>query len=120
MQRMESHVLKFLRTRLKTDDEWSSLQVVFSGSSEPGEGEHKIVQALRRRKYSSRYKPDTVRVVFGQDADLILLAFATHGPRMYVLRERWGASEKVLDAFTRSQQNAPQSWTPADMLELDY
>ena len=66
---------------------WRGLCVVVSDSSVPGEGEHKIVQYIRRRRAAPDYDPTTVHAICGQDADLIMLALALHDPRVYVLRE---------------------------------
>lgn len=51
-----------------------------SDTSSPGEGEHKILQWLREKK------PDTPTVVYGLDADLILLCLLAGGS-IYLLRE---------------------------------
>lgn len=52
-----------------------------STSNEPGEGEHKIFQQIRDSK-STR-----VRVVYGLDADLIMLSLISGKSNIYLLRE---------------------------------
>ncbi len=48
------------------------LEYIISSSSEPGEGEHKIFDYMRR--YPEYHNsPDTVTLVYGLDADLIML-----------------------------------------------
>jgi 5'-3' exonuclease len=48
------------------------LEYIISSSSEPGEGEHKIFDYMR--KYPEYHNsPDTVTLVYGLDADLIML-----------------------------------------------
>jgi 5'-3' exoribonuclease 1 len=95
---MEKHIREALVVRLETDPAWAHLQVVFSGSDEAGEGEHKILQAMRRRRALPGYDPNRRRFIFGQDADLILLGLTTHEPRLCILREQWGAAEAVVAA----------------------
>jgi 5'-3' exoribonuclease 2 len=62
-------------------------RVVLSDATEPGEGEHKIMDHLRAHPPA----PDASVVIYGQDADLLMLAFAyrsTHAVPVYILREK--------------------------------
>ena len=61
---------------------WSKLEIVFSNSSAPGEGEHKLMSYVR--KYGNKEESYCIN---GMDADLIMLALASHIPKFYVLRE---------------------------------
>lgn len=56
---------------------------------QPGEGEHKIMSFLRRRRAAPGYAPRAARAIVGQDADLLLLALATHEPRAMIVREQF-------------------------------
>jgi len=37
----------FIVKKMEEDDNWKGLEVIFSGSDVPGEGEHKILRFIR-------------------------------------------------------------------------
>jgi 5'-3' exonuclease len=62
---------------------WTGLEVIVSTTAEPGEGEHKLMSAMRTRKPRSC-------TIYGLDADLILLALlldAETGCDVLLMRE---------------------------------
>ncbi|KAG5486685.1 hypothetical protein LSCM1_07938 [Leishmania martiniquensis] len=87
MVRVSKAFQYFITMKLSTDPAWQGCQVIFSGHDCPGEGEHKIVDFIRRRKTQPNYDPDETHCMYGLDADLVMLALATHEPHFVLLRE---------------------------------
>jgi 5'-3' exoribonuclease 2 len=98
-----SHYLRFYILRKINSNEgiWRGLTVVLSDASEPGEGEHKIMSFIRNQRNQKGYDPNQHHVLHGLDADLIMLALATHEARFTVLREKvtFGRKDKVKFLF---------------------
>ncbi|OQR80786.1 5'-3' exoribonuclease 1 (ISS) [Achlya hypogyna] len=116
MYRLSQHLQYFIRKKLKEDPAWRNLTVIFSGQEVPGEGEHKIVEYIRRTKMQPGYPPNVRHCMYGSDADLMLLGIMTHEPHFTLLREVvdfTGGRRSARDENTKkivARQTKEQEW----------
>ena len=66
------------------------LKVVISDSNIPGEGEHKLLKHIREN-----YKENDYNMIYGLDADLIMLCLIANKPNIYLLRETVEFNNKI-------------------------
>lgn len=85
---------KYLQGMLKTDSYYKTIPTrILSDASIPGEGEHKILEYLRNNKTETLQDAetlettDTATIIYGLDADLIMLSMASKYADIYLLRE---------------------------------
>jgi len=82
MHYLSFYIDYYIRKKIQSDSYWESLIITFSSEKVEGEGEQKI------KYYMKDYcGPDEACVIYGLDADIIMLSLSLHKSKMYVLRE---------------------------------
>eukprot|EP00002_Diphylleia_rotans_P024222 TRINITY_DN4774_c0_g2_i1.p1 TRINITY_DN4774_c0_g2~~TRINITY_DN4774_c0_g2_i1.p1 ORF type:complete len:1304 (-),score=205.90 TRINITY_DN4774_c0_g2_i1:701-4612(-) len=87
MDKLSYHLEFFIQKKINDDPLWRIPKIIYSSHLVPGEGEHKIMDFVRKHKVHPEYDPNTRHCIYGLDADLIMLGLASHEPHFALLRE---------------------------------
>lgn len=92
MKKLSDKILEYIM-----NINYKDINIVLSDSSVEGEGEHKILQYIRNNSYNNEYYD----IIYGLDADLIMLALSTNLKNIALLREKihFRKEEESKDTF---------------------
>ena len=106
---------RWIAYKMETDPFWQSgAEIVFSGPDVPGEGEHKVMDMIRKLQADEKDQaiadPSFItrrqrHCMYGLDADLIMLSLVTHEPYFMLLREKQSTRKKNKDAMMFSSED---------------
>jgi 5'-3' exoribonuclease 1 len=82
MDHLTKYIDWYIHKKISIDPSWKNLKIIFSTEKSPGEGEHKIINFIR--KFGNTIEKYCIH---GLDADLIMLALGTQYPNFWILRE---------------------------------
>jgi len=80
MDGLSIHIQKWIETKVKQDNYYARLSIVFSNEKVPGEGEAKCLEFVRKHS-------EHVYCMVGMDADLIMLGLLAPCKKFYIYRE---------------------------------
>ncbi|XP_062180248.1 5'-3' exoribonuclease 4-like isoform X2 [Phragmites australis] len=125
MEKLSQALEHYIRARLNSDPGWKDIMVILSDANVPGEGEHKIMSFIRAQRSMEGYDPNTRHCLYGHDADLIMLALASHEVHFSILREdvRLPNQAENNSRFTEANPKKPylflNIWVLREYLEIE-
>ncbi|KAL7677815.1 hypothetical protein ACOME3_004048 [Neoechinorhynchus agilis] len=103
MWRLSEYLRFYIADRLENNPGWESLKVILSDASVPGEGEHKVMDFIRKQRCQPGYDPNTRHCLCGADADLIMLGLISHEPHFTVIREEFVSNQAPICDLCRQR-----------------
>jgi len=131
MLKLSLAMRKWIEFKQKTDPMWiNGADVVFTGPDVPGEGEHKVMDYIREtkamwneeepEKSHPHWKPELTHVLYGLDADLIMLGLVTHEPNFLLLREKMSVvmAGRGRNKHQKKKDVLEYTWDDFELLEI--
>lgn len=86
MNNLSKYIDWYIRKKMSENNKqspWYYMDVIFSNEKVPGEGEHKLLNFIRKQIN----KNNESFCIYGSDSDLIMLSLGTHIKNFYILRD---------------------------------
>ncbi|CAD6258438.1 unnamed protein product [Miscanthus lutarioriparius] len=121
MEKISQALDYYIRARLNSDPGWKDIMVILSDANVPGEGEHKIMSFIRAQRSMEGYDPNTRHCLYGHDADLIMLALASHEVHFSILRaDTRPPNQAETQGKPKKQYLFLNIWVLREYLEIDF
>lgn len=105
MAKLTKNLKYFIHEKITNDSKWRDVEIIFSGHEVPGEGEHKIMDFIRKLGAQKSFDNNTRHCIYGLDADLIMLSLSSHAPHFALLREEVNFGRRSKQPATLENQN---------------
>ena len=103
MINLKKYLDNFIQQKKKENaDIWKDINIIFSGTNVPGEGEYKIMEIIREEKMNNDENIINHCILSG-DADFILLSLLSHETNIVLLKK--GISNKNSYNFESTKEN---------------
>eukprot|EP00667_Euglena_gracilis_P003546 EG_transcript_3555 len=116
MENLGKAIHWYIHDRMNREPAWQQLRVVLSDSNQPGEGEHKIANYIRQVRLLPGYDPNTKHCLHGLDADLVMLALASHEPYFTIVRDHIDFKNPAMKG--RNKEEEPPGTSNFDFLHV--
>ena len=87
MEMVNSILKYYIQQRIDSDLTWKRLKFIYSSYRQSKEGEHKIMEYLQYQIKHDLYNENERNIIYGSDADLVLLVSLLHKKNVDILRD---------------------------------
>eukprot|EP01084_Bolivina_argentea_P230631 389081_1 len=86
MQKVTAGLIEYIEMKFQNPT-YKNLKIILSDSTVPGEGEHKILDFIRNKRFRGQFNCNDIHLLFSNDSDMILLSLLLHENNTYIMRD---------------------------------